>query len=125
MRKQFDLYKDKGYAALFVCASAFGPPSIGYVAVPEKAWPWGVLDSSDIVQQDPTVSAVIAFDLRREFDAQMPEHMRQIDIFDCFWARPLINIPDRSGVVPADKRREFEEKALKTERPSHLKLVVS
>lgn len=126
IRQQFNYYRDEGYAAMFVCASPWGSPSVSYVAAPPKVWPWATLDSSDVIQNDATMTSIIAFDLRREFDAQMPEHMRRIDVFDCFWMRPLINIPDRTGIVPADKQRKFQEEALRSERkirPAHLRLV--
>lgn len=128
MRQQFDLYRKQGFAAMFVCASAWGPPGVSYVGVPSRAWPWGVLDSSDAMRKDVTMTAVIAFDLRREFDAQMPAHMRQIDVFECFWMNPLINIPDRTGVVPEDRNKAFQKEALQEppKRPApatHLRLV--
>lgn len=125
IQRQFNHYCDEGYAALFVCASAWDTPDVSYIAVPEKIWPWAVLDHSDAIQNDATMTPIIAFDLRREFDAQMPEHLRRIEVFDCFRMNPLINIPDRTGIVPADKQRAFQQQALQERpaRPTHLRLV--
>lgn len=123
IRHQFNRYHEEGYSAMFACTNPWGTPSMSYVPVPKGAWPWGILDSSIELRHDPMLTPIMAFDLKREFDAQMPEHMRQMDVFECLWINPLINIPDRKGVNPATERAAFEKRALKPERPSHLRLV--
>ena len=123
IKKSFERYsQNDDYKALFVWMDSwgYGPH---FVAAPNKAgvWPWAVFDSDPLVQLEEVEKPVMAFDLKRAFEEQMPEHYSQITSLECFFMSPLYHIPDRAGVIPAQEQAAFHEKALR--RTDHLKLV--
>lgn len=124
IKAQFDRHSAGGYSALFVCVNPWGAPSVNYVPVAQGAWPWAVLDESAAMRHDPLLVPILAFNLKQEFEAQMPENLRQIEVFDSLWMRPIINIPDRKGINMEERRKQITEKALE-KRPPSLRLIVN
>ena len=114
--------QDNEYKALFVWMDSwgYGPH---FVAVPDKSgiWPWAMFDFDPLVQLEEVEKPVMAFDLKRSFEEQMPEHLYRIDTLECFFMTPLYHIPDRTGVIPAKEQEEFRPKAQRC--TDHLQLV--
>lgn len=122
LKTAFNMFKERGYNALFVCANNWGALPFQYVAAPKGIWPWAAFDDDILVKEGLIGTPLIAFDLKGVFEAQMPVHLRKITEIDCFHVSPLIHIADRTGKIPAKEQEAFRKRALRQASP--LKLVV-
>lgn len=119
LRDQFDHAARMGSRYLLVYWQGYGEQTDTRSTKPGQ-WPWAAHDEYMADDNNASILA-IAFDLKESFDAQLPEHMRQFETLECFAYKPLINIPDRTGQVPAQRQQELTDNLLKP-RPQ-LRLV--
>lgn len=113
----FNAYKAQDYAILFVFRDGWG--DLLYAAVRPQTAPWPAFDeaAAGYGARQP----LIAFDLLRDYHAQMPEHfLETLDTLDAFAYSPLICVPDRNGHVPADSRRHLLDELTRPALTAHI-----
>jgi hypothetical protein len=103
----FNAYKREGYCALFVFRNGWG--DLLYAAVKPQTPPWEAF--AHAAAEHNAHQPLIAFDLRQDYADQMPAHfLESLETLDAFAYSPLIYIPDRHGVIPAEaKQRVIDE----------------
>ena len=85
---------------------------LSFHAVPNDKYAWS---EHDRVVEQRGGYAIMAFDLARSFDDQFSKeeygHLRNEGL-SLFVTKPLINIQDRSGVIPANQERKARHKII-------------
>ncbi len=120
LRQTFKNYAESNSRYLLVYWQCWSKDT-DYVSIKPGEWPWTAHDS--YMQQDNSASILaIAFDLAKDFDEQIPEHMRGYETLESFAFKPLVHIPDRTGKIPALEEQEAINKLLRP-APAKLRLV--
>lgn len=108
----FNSYKRAGYAALFVFRDSWGDTL--YAAVKPQVPAWDAFD--DAAAPHGAKQPLIAFDLRGEYAAQMPEHfLETLETLDAFAYAPMIHIAAPNGIVPEVEKRRAVAKMMQPE----------
>lgn len=87
---------------------------INIIGVKKGAYPWAAYDQAKQVSPDTCHKLLMAFDLKSSFDKQFPQHLAStLETLQYFSMKPLIWIPDRTGIVPERKNKELVTAFLK------------
>lgn len=108
--KVFNAYKEEGYSALFVFRDGWGGTM--FAAVKPRTPAWDAFDHA--AAPHGARQPLIAFDLRRDYAAQMPSHfLADLETLDAFAFNPMIYIPARNGRIPEDEKQRVVSQALR------------
>ncbi len=116
LRHAFEMHaRNESNAYLFVFWQSWGQ-SCTYRTVAKGQYPWAVYDQFK-AHDDEASNLVLGFDLSKSFAEQIPPHMRGFQTLDALVIKPHIHIPDRTGVVPAERTEQLIAGILKPPPP--------